>query len=380
METETWSECMSEYRRFVSYIYEYRSGKKEGNCGYVKVEVRNGICRLRLHLQPGRKAGDTLQVYGFVRGQSRIFGSLLGSVNARNNMYEFQLNSPASAIGSSGYAVDDLRGIWLRGGESENYITVWDDEPVLVEQFSEQPKAAPGEISERPEAALGQLSEQPEAAVRQLSEQPEEMIRESSGQPGVEREAQSEDMGTQSPDAQPEDTGAQLGDTSVQGQEANAVTPVIPDETMDDNACGREREEWTDGSLWARWEKFLAHYTHLHPFADDEITQCICIALKDLSFLKREEWQFSQNTFVRQGYMRYHHLLLGCHKNGRFVLAVPGTDDAQEKHMARMYGFLYYKETPSLNADCEVRAADERTTVGPKGYWYCFLKEVCPAF
>ena len=31
---------MSGYRRFVAYVYEYRKGKKESNCGFIKVEVR----------------------------------------------------------------------------------------------------------------------------------------------------------------------------------------------------------------------------------------------------------------------------------------------------------------------------------------------------
>ena len=34
------------YRRFIAYVYEYRKGKKEDNCGFVKVEVRNHMCTI----------------------------------------------------------------------------------------------------------------------------------------------------------------------------------------------------------------------------------------------------------------------------------------------------------------------------------------------
>ena len=39
------------YRRFIAYVYEYRKGKKEDNCGFVKVEVRNHMCTIEPHLQ-----------------------------------------------------------------------------------------------------------------------------------------------------------------------------------------------------------------------------------------------------------------------------------------------------------------------------------------
>ena len=36
---------MSGYRRFIAYVYEYLNGKKSGNCGFIKVEVRDQQCQ-----------------------------------------------------------------------------------------------------------------------------------------------------------------------------------------------------------------------------------------------------------------------------------------------------------------------------------------------
>ena len=48
---------MSGYRRFVAYVYEYLKGKKENNCGFIKVEEREQQCRIELHLHcPGLPA------------------------------------------------------------------------------------------------------------------------------------------------------------------------------------------------------------------------------------------------------------------------------------------------------------------------------------
>ena len=68
------------YRRFIAYVYEYRKGKKEDNCGFVKVEVRNHMCTIEPHLQvEGLAAGEVCKVYGFVRKEGLMNGILLGS-------------------------------------------------------------------------------------------------------------------------------------------------------------------------------------------------------------------------------------------------------------------------------------------------------------
>ncbi len=306
---------MSEYRRFVSYIYEYRRGEKERNCGYVKGDIRNGACRLLIHLHAS--GSGTLRVYGFLRENGGIRGILLGNAEGKNQVYDFSFAGPAASFADTRYSLDDIRGIWLKGAEEENYITVWDDEPVSVERFTEK-----------------------EAEDRQTEEaQPQE--------------------------GQMEETN---GAASKDALQETAAGDMIPTETKE--------AQPGPGSLWERWENFLNHYPAIEPFADSEIMQCLCIAPKDLSFLPREEWQYSRNTFVRQAYARYHHLILGKHESGRFVLAVPGSGDPQEKHMAVMCGFPYLKEAVLQQAqDSEVHAAD---LSGPACYWYHFLNERFP--
>ena len=325
---------MSEYRRFVSYIYEYRKGRKENNCGYAKVDIRNGVFRLRLHLQSAGKSRGVLQVYGFARRQESIFGILLGSTNAKNNVYDFQVTSSAAEIAGSEYSIDDIRGIWLKA-DNEDYITVWDDEPVLVEQFTTE-DTEPEIIENQPAEPVPYENQVADVVEEEPSVQEESMAEE---EPFVQEESTAEEE----PELQE--------DSSVQAQSTQS------------------------GNLWARWDHFLNHYPQIQPFEDNEITQCICIAPKDLSFLQREEWQFGRNTFVRQAYMRFHHLMLGCHESGRYVLAVPGTNDSQERHMARMYGFPHFKTaTAEQEENMELRAA----WAEPTGYWYHFLNETIP--
>ncbi len=42
---------MSDYKRFISYIYEYVQGEKRESLGFVKVNARDGRCKIQIHLR-----------------------------------------------------------------------------------------------------------------------------------------------------------------------------------------------------------------------------------------------------------------------------------------------------------------------------------------
>lgn len=294
---------MSEYRRFISYIYRYKNGKKRDNCGFVKVEIRSGICRMGVHLEPKERIADEVQVYGFVRIQGKLLGISAGNAGRRGNAWEWQASMPADHFASSEYGISDINGIWLRTGKDDHFVTVWDDEPVDPELF----------VTSLPEE-------------KEKEELPEEHL-------------QMQEMYIEEK-------------KTLHSQGSPAETP---------------------GSLFGRWENFLNHYPQIEPFEDEEIFQCVCIAPKDLSFLPRAERQFAASPFLREGYERYGHLLLGCHCQGRYVLAVPGmSGEMQDKHLARMCGFPYFKEA---RKDRQAAFQEGKENFG---YWYHFLNEECP--
>ena len=69
---------MSEYRRFVSYIYAYNHEKKDKNVGFAKVEVREGKLKVNIQLGGLTKESEGLDVYGFVRKTEKLYGIWLG--------------------------------------------------------------------------------------------------------------------------------------------------------------------------------------------------------------------------------------------------------------------------------------------------------------
>lgn len=59
---------MSDYRRFIAYLYEYPNNRKGGCCGFVRVESQNGFCRMDFQIKsPSLPPETSVTVYGFIR-------------------------------------------------------------------------------------------------------------------------------------------------------------------------------------------------------------------------------------------------------------------------------------------------------------------------
>lgn len=105
---------MSGYRRFIAYVYEYLNEKKSGNCGFIKVEVRDQQCRMEIHLHcPGLAGEISCKVYGFARKDGLMNGILLGTCETEKETIEFLLETDASNLNDSGISLGKIGGMVL---------------------------------------------------------------------------------------------------------------------------------------------------------------------------------------------------------------------------------------------------------------------------
>ena len=285
---------MSEYRHFIAYIYEYESGIKKKNAGFVKVNIRNGIARMQIKFQTGKKENSEYQIYGFFHEESWVYGIAIGEIRTKNGTAEGSLLVKESILEEQGHTFPELSGLWIQKMETTKadifFMTVWDEKPVNWEAFVT-------ELPQKEENEAEQITPVSEIEVQQMQEE-----------------------------------GLQVENPHEESHQEN--------------------------SLQKRWIRFQYHYPHMTPFEDDEIVECIRITPKDIAFLGEKEREFCISPFVQQKYMKYQHLMLGLHKNGRYILAVPGLNrNIQDRNLAAMYGFPEYKA-----------GSDEMT-----GYWYHFL-------
>ena len=262
---------MGEYRRFVAYVYEYRKGKKEENCGFVKVESWGERCTMELHLQcPGILAGTECKSYAFVRAEKKMRGILLDSCKTEANGVRHILETSPRNIGGQRVALEEIGGMVFLTELGAFFGTEWDDIeiiPELFEEFSEED--SPEEEQEEP-----------------------------------------------------------------------------PTEEENVTATEVQQERHMPGEPYT-------------PFEDGDFFNCRKIKPGDLSCFSGKNCPLRQNRFLLYGYYNFGHLLLCTKENGQQILGVPGIYDQQERFMANMFGFPFFRKSREIQVPGR-----------QGGYWY----------
>ena len=348
---------MSDYSRFVSYIYLYENGLKTMNTGFVKVESRNGQCRIGLSLKNVYTGPERCQVYMFIRFGQDLRGVYIGDVRIKNHGSDWNFRTDTMNIAGSGYRLEQMSGMIIRGEGEKFYGTRWDhgdldihrfvtqwsdDKPMIGETPSEL--TVPETKEEKPAAALETKAEAAaETAVKAEAAEAIEMDMgaETSGTSGVVIETETEEI--------PErlEAAAQDGEKTVKEK-------------------GRLVTMETD-SRRKNFGKILDQCPGMYPFEDDSVEACVRLEPQDIGRMPIDCWSYGSNSFLLHGYYSYRHLILARVKpaegnRGVYILGVPGTQHSREAFMANMFGFRDFKP---------IREGNEGTS--DFGYWYTFL-------
>ena len=382
---------MAEYRRFVAYVYEYLKGKKGSNCGFIRVEAWGKVCRMEIHLRcPGLLAGTECGVYGFVRKKGLLDGSRIGNCRTEEGKMDCLLETETMAVGQGKIPLGEMNGMVLILESGGFFGTEWDDQPIRPEDFRVMPEARKEPKSDGESKRVGtedvKLVGNPQNKVENVGEDEREVVDGNIAEQGVGEEVmKSQDKLPQDMDvSQPE-----IHTQSIEGQEIEEyprqpgpVPPPPPHQPGSDRppvppppmpgpgrpvppppmpGPGRPvpppppRPPHMSGQ--ARTSKPIG--TPCDAFNDGELTDCRKITPEELCFLGRRACMLRNNRFLQYGYYNFGHLLLCRNTCGQWILGVPGGYDQQERFMANMFGFSYFKESPNI-----------RIPKGKGGYWY----------
>ena len=385
---------MAEYRRFVAYVYEYLKGKKGSNCGFIRVEAWGKVCRMEIHLRcPGLLAGTECSVYGFVRKKGLLDGSRIGNCRTEEGKMDCLLETETMAVGHGKIPLGEMNGMVLILESRGFFGTEWDDQPIRPEDFRVMPEVREeakidGESKragvEEGKSERGGLEEETEDA--KLRGNPRNNVENAGeGEKSVvdgniaEQGAGEEVMKSQDKSPQDMDTSQpEIHTQSIEGQEIEEYPrqpgpgrPPVPPPPMPGSGRpvppppmpgpGRPvpppppRPPHMSGQ--ARTSKPIG--TPCDAFNDGELTDCRKITPEELCFLGRRACMLRNNRFLQYGYYNFGHLLLCRNTCGQWILGVPGGYDQQERFMANMFGFSYFKESPNI-----------RIPKGKGGYWY----------
>ena len=476
---------MSGYRRFVAYVYEYRKGKKESNCGFIKVEVKEKRCVMEVHLRcPGLTPKAECRIYGFIRNAGLMDSYLLGICKTGEGSAECVLETDAMDMGGSGISLGRMGGIILKTESGAFFGTEWDDQPIRPENFREvrqkaeepvresvpQTRSSAEETESIPEMDAGPVEED-KAAKKELPEVPEQEEETKQEKPDTESDIADAEVVEEQEVPGELKTESEVTSQSVRGQEL-PEPPLEPEErnerrervsmpeernerrervsmpeernerrervsmpekrnerrervsmpeernerrervsmpeernerrervsmpeernerqervSMPEERNERRERVSMPEERNERWERVSMpeerndRQEQMSPsqsqkisgfkencnfgsaceaFDDGEIINCRKIQIRDLSRLQHRECALRNNRFLLYGYYNFGHLLLGEKCTGGYILGVPGGYDQQERFMANMFGFPYFKESKLIELP-----------KGRGGYWY----------
>ena len=404
---------MAAYRRFISYIYAYRNGKKEKNTGFAKAEARGRSLKISIQMETAGNREGSLDAYGFLRKGEKLSGIFLGEMERSSGtqarlQYFLKVETDTEDLMESGYALDQLSGLWIKGGPGENYITIWDEEPVTrmeleieiqeekdtadienIENTTEpelkepepetaRQKAPESEKAEaevfRPEAPESEKEEpevfRPEAPESEKAE-PEAFRQEVPSKQSVSEQSIQIESSAQmlTSDSEKPINGVRAQEAELlAGTEAEEKAEKEADERTEKEAEEKETEETTttekktgeerSPERYVRlWNRLTPAFAHRNPFLEGEALDAILITPRELHFFCCKNWSAARNSFIYHGYYNYHHLLFGKAIDGNFFLAVPGTYSGKEQQMAVSFGFPVFKESK------------EKVPGSCRGYW-----------
>lgn len=306
---------MAGYRRFIAYVYEYQDEKKGNGKGFIKVESRDGICRMQYKLSGVCADTDVpAKIYGYIRREESCEGVLLGECNLAGGNIQFEQEMTSQNIGGSLYSLENLCGLIILTDSGIMYGSGWDDKPIRL-----------GEIL-LPKEAM-RKEEEEEIAVEPVLE--DEEMETAETEQAVQQEIIEEEEN--------------LEERAIENQEEN-FQEEPPEPQMAEQSVEKSEEPAV--------------------FRDHAFCDCRKINPGDFKMLNRKDQGLLYNNFLRHGFSRHGFVILARREeDDQYILGIPGYYERQEALMANMFGFPYFKE-----------AGRDRNGTQGFGYWYRFIE------
>ena len=370
---------MGEYRRFVSYLYEYRNEKKEKIAGAVRVDCRGVRTQIRIDVRESRSPGQAVLLgYGV---PEQPLGMVLRNAGAGGESYMWRQES-----GQPEFAV--YSGLEIRYEDSAFCLrTFWDDRIAEAEERArkeqrekeeaEQIEKEKKEQAEKAEAEQREKEEPEKREKREAEEQkkkePEqreeeeerkkkepEQREEEEGRKKKEPEQREEEEERKKKEPEQRETGKPEQEVADEEESAEPEQSVAEEEKEvreqreEENAEQRTPEEVLHMLSFEEvpmeeprltWEELSRIYPSVRPFGDADSWEVLRIRLQDIGRLPREYWGWGSCSFVEMAYQDYGSLLLlRDPESEQSYLGVPGTLPLQEFKVAELFGFRWHRE------------------------------------
>ncbi len=389
---------MSDYRRWISYIYAYENGVKKKSAGYAKLELKDGKLAMTLHITPDGQEGN-LQICMYKCHAGSREGVLFGSIEKKQGGEGIQFLEDAADLRESGLLFQEMNGLLLYDDKGKYLISSWEDQPIEIAALKEIVAHLEREKSaqERVGDTLGEERKMENIVTKEKQGTEEEEMGEKPADEEIETKEligeEARRMESEKAKAgNIEETGGEsqrIEGNSVGGEEEKeGKNYSVQNEKVDGihitgiSSTKREQEEPMDASpkteesvaVKEKSEKntlpspskledrVFSCLPAMYPFEHREFERSVRMEPQDIGLLPREIWKYAGNSFLLHSYYAYHHILFvrKLRKEQRnCYLMLPGVYHPKEQHMAQLFGFSDF---------CPVRK--KALQHGDFGYWY----------
>ena len=324
---------MAGLQRFISYIYKYESDEKKANVGFAKVEVRNGTCRMEIHIRNINIAQTEGMVYFFIRKENKMFGIPVGNIPIIRGNGDVRYTFDIAELQNFGVGMEQTEGIFISLSPRIYLASQWKEGELAENRFQVLEKNLQEDL---PKEAVKEEIESGEIESKEIESGEIESKEIESG------EIESEEI--ESKEIAPTDS---VNEETING---SVHTTEIPMEQF-----------FEEENLFALFQKLRLKFTIFYPFEGQSI-ECIRLEIKDLREFPEKHWYLGNNSFLLHGFFGYGHFIFGeIEESGKkeYFVGVPGIFSNQERIMAAMFGFPEFRTAKNVEYK-----------TGNFGYWY----------
>ena len=382
---------MSAYQRFISYMYEYHGNTRHQNCGYARIDNRNQLLKLEIHMKvSATNPENPLHIYGCFQRDGQLYGIEFGQHIPTLGMVNWRMQCASEDLAQTGVSFGDLEGLVLSDESPVSYCSIWNDQSVQPVNLIPYPLTVPQEDTDSDPAdnaviLTENLSQEKSVSFSDISQ---DVASAADNIPSMAEKIPSVDSASvasavsDAPAGSAEDSlssasveeeisaPAQASHVVVEEQPRTAPTLVerILAQEFTDTSAGASvlqtdtaQPKTAKSRSFTRWERLTHRFPAANVFTEGELRNCLRIEPRDIPVLRREGFHIAGNRFILHCLQRDSHCLLGrIGDSEQYVFAIPGIYDSQERFMANMFGF------PCFCPLDDVRLPTE----GQKGYWY----------
>lgn len=293
---------MGNYKRKVTYFYQYHNGNVGATAGFLKMEIRGDNVKITINIQESSGIDrENPVLYFYHETGEKLSAVKICEVKRQGGVLTMQTKTPWREVFDTGRDLYTFDGVLVLYSEKDYYLGDFDDRDRSSYDLALE------KINKTKTSNLPDIN-----TVNEIKENTEDV-----GAKDVE-----------AGDIDKDDTNITTGD--------NASGNIDIEREYNEGKTNEQTEE-------NPFDQMLREYPKLPMYNAEELFDCVRINPRDIGRLDIGNWKLGSNSFLTHGYYTYQYLMLGkmLFGDGRkhAVLGVPGVYTNREKYIAGMFGF-----------------------------------------